>query len=77
MANMNNKVCLNHTSTPATSRCITCFKPLCDECIHINGNDHFCSVDCDLKNQRTSVNIEKLTTPKKPLFGKLISACPV
>ena len=26
MANMNNKVCLTHTDTPATSPCITCFR---------------------------------------------------
>jgi hypothetical protein len=72
MANMNNKVCLTHTDTPATSRCITCFRPLCDECIRVNGEDHFCSVECDAKNQKTSSNIENLATPKNHLLGKLI-----
>jgi hypothetical protein len=73
MANMNNKVCLNHTSVPATSRCTTCFKPICDECIHAEGSEHFCSQICIEKHKRTSENIELLKERKKPgLLGKVI-----
>jgi hypothetical protein len=46
MANMAGKVCLNHTSTPAVSRCETCFKPLCEDCILEVEGSHFCSEKC-------------------------------
>lgn len=43
---MDDKVCLRHPDRPATSRCTTCFTPLCDECIHIVAGQHFCSGKC-------------------------------
>jgi hypothetical protein len=46
MPNMGDKVCLNHTSVPAVSRCETCFKPLCEECILEIEGRHFCSEKC-------------------------------
>jgi hypothetical protein len=46
MANMAGKVCLNHTSVPAVSRCETCFKPLCEDCILEVEGSHFCSEKC-------------------------------
>ncbi len=46
MPKMGDKVCLNHTSIPAVSRCETCFKPLCDNCILEVEGRHFCSEKC-------------------------------
>jgi hypothetical protein len=76
MANMTGKVCLNHTNVPAVSRCETCFKPLCEECVLEVEGSHFCSEKCagdgidkkgriavlDSKNQksRTSAVITKI-----------------
>ncbi|MBT3377798.1 MAG: hypothetical protein HN742_40445 [Lentisphaerae bacterium] len=46
MAKMSGQVCLNHTDREAVTRCETCFKPLCEECI-LSANDvDFCSGDC-------------------------------
>lgn len=46
MPKMGDKVCLNHTSVPAVSRCETCFKPLCEDCILEVEGSHFCSEKC-------------------------------
>ena len=73
MPNMDNKVCLNHTSTPATSRCTTCFKPICDECILKEGSEDFCCQICIEKHKRTDENIQLLKSRKKSnLPGKII-----
>jgi hypothetical protein len=73
MPNMGDKVCLNHTSTPATSRCTTCFKPICDECIIAENDEDFCCQICLEKHKRTSENIEALERRKPSgLFKKII-----
>lgn len=36
-------VCLNHPDTPAVTRCVTCGKPLCENCI-VAGK--YCSDSC-------------------------------
>ena len=46
MADVKDQVCLNHTDRPAASRCETCFKPLCDDCIVETDGVHFCSSEC-------------------------------
>ena len=46
MANMGDKVCLNHTNVRAVTRCETCFRPLCAECIVEVDGRHFCSEKC-------------------------------
>ena len=39
-------VCLNHPDRPAVSRCTTCFKPICGECIERVHGEEFCSEQC-------------------------------
>lgn len=39
-------VCLNHTGREATTKCTTCFKPLCGECAIKNAGKNFCSQQC-------------------------------
>lgn len=39
-------VCLNHNNQPATTRCATCFKPLCPACVVRRGRQVFCSTQC-------------------------------
>jgi hypothetical protein len=46
MANMGDKVCLNHTNVRAVTRCETCFRPLCAECVVEADGRHFCSEKC-------------------------------
>ena len=62
---MGDKVCLNHTSIQATSRCTTCFKPICDSCIKAEGEEHFCSQICIEKHKITSENIQHLKQRRK------------
>ena len=46
MPNMAGKVCLNHANVPAVSRCETCSKPLCEDCILEVQGSHFCCERC-------------------------------
>ena len=73
MPDMGDKVCLNHTSVQAVSRCTTCFKPICQQCIVQDNQDDFCSQICLEKHKRTSENIELLKSRKSSgVVGKLI-----
>ncbi len=40
------QVCLNHTDRQAVTRCETCFKPICEECIVERDDVAFCSEKC-------------------------------
>ncbi len=39
-------ICLKHTDREATTRCTTCFKPLCAECALPGYDKVFCSDKC-------------------------------
>ena len=39
-------ICLTHTDREATTRCATCFKPLCAECAQTVEGNEFCSPKC-------------------------------
>lgn len=41
-----NSVCLNHPDQPAVTRCITCFKPICSQCVIDADGREFCSRQC-------------------------------
>lgn len=43
---MSGQVCLNHPEIPAVTRCETCFKPLCEDCILLENGVQFCSGTC-------------------------------
>ena len=60
-------VCLNHTDTPAVTRCAACGKPICEKCIIAGA---YCSAECqkkaDLAAGRTHQMMEgKARTDKK------------
>jgi len=57
-ANVSGQVCLNHPDRSATSRCETCFKPLCDECIQVEDGKHFCSDTCARNYRATAARID-------------------
>jgi B-box zinc finger len=40
------ELCLNHSDRPATTRCSSCHKPVCDECVVASGGGKFCSQAC-------------------------------
>lgn len=67
-------VCLNHTDTPAVTRCAACGKPICEKCI-VAGS--YCSSECqkkaDLAAGRTHQMMEgKARTDRKNNAVKII-----
>ena len=58
MAHAKDKVCLNHPQTSAVSRCVTCFKPLCSECVVKEHDLDFCSEACATNYSRTNESIK-------------------
>lgn len=70
MANLDGIVCLNHTGVQAASRCTTCMKPVCGQCIVEINNDHFCSQTCAENHIRTSAEISRFKSKQKSGFLK-------
>ncbi len=78
MANLEGIVCLNHSGTQAQSRCTTCIKPICGECIVEVNNDHFCSENCAENHIRTSAEISRFKSKQKSgVFKKLVYLRPL
>ena len=72
MANVEESVCLNHTSTPAVCRCTNCFKPICSECVNMVNHQRFCSEDCAENHIRTSADITRFKGKQKSGFLKKV-----
>lgn len=77
MPNMAGKVCLNHTNVPAVSKCETCSKPLCEDCILEVLGSHFCSERCagaglDKKERIAVLNSEILQSEGATIRSKVI-----
>ena len=69
-------VCLNHTDREATTRCVTCFKPLCYDCVVRRGRNVYCSRECLENHQRTSGSIsrfaaQELATQRRKLVRRI------
>ena len=54
MAGISESVCLNHPDTPAVTRCATCGKPICAECIVTRNGSHYCSTACAASAELTA-----------------------
>ena len=46
MAKISDSYCLNHPDTPATARCATCGKHVCEQCTVIKNGVSYCSDAC-------------------------------
>ncbi len=66
---MADSLCINHTSRPASNRCFTCHKPICDECAVKTSNGTFCSEDCQSKYLKFNATYQ--ASSKGGLFAKL------
>ena len=68
------KVCLNHTDRPAIARCLSCRKPVCEECVVESNGEQFCSVICRQGHETTNANMATYREQTKGggLFGLLI-----
>lgn len=65
MSNLEGKVCLNHTGIAAVARCISCMKPVCQECLVNVNSDNFCSDTCAENHIRTSADISRFKSKQK------------
>ena len=46
MADLSQSVCLNHPNTSAATRCASCGKPICSQCIVSRNGSDYCSDKC-------------------------------
>ena len=60
-----NSVCLNHPDRPAVSRCTTCFKPICGECIVRAHGEEFCSRQCADNYEGTRAGVAEYEEQEK------------
>ncbi len=65
MANMEEKVCPNHPEDTAVSRCASCFKPLCAQCIIKSNGDDFCSDQCATNFSQSKEHFAEVTKRDK------------
>lgn len=61
------KQCVVCNDRKATLRCISCHKPICDDCAFKNTNGAFCSRDCSADYE----SFKKTKTPEKGKGGVL------
>ena len=57
-------VCLNHPNTHAVTRCATCSKPICQECIVKHGGVSYCSTLCRDNAVRTGAMVDDVQKRK-------------
>jgi hypothetical protein len=62
-------VCVNHPGRAATSRCSSCHKPICDDCIVKSEGAVFCSQACQENAARFAKNFRPEMGPG--FFGNL------
>jgi len=65
MPNVEDKVCPNHPEVAAVSRCASCFKPLCSDCIIKQGSNDFCSDQCASNFSATNKHFNALNEREK------------
>jgi len=70
-------VCPNHPNRRSVSRCVCCFKPLCEACIKVEEELDFCSKACAAKHFATSKTMsahaeKERRNARKRLVKKLI-----
>ena len=60
-------VCLNHPEVEATTKCTTCFKPLCQECVVRRERHAYCSQQCLENHLRTSGNVSRVVARERAI----------
>lgn len=58
---MDDKVCRFHPDRQAVTRCTTCFKPLCPDCVLVAEGQDFCSRECADNCASHQARIEEFT----------------
>lgn len=68
MADLSGSVCLNHPDTPAVTRCASCSKPICKQCIVSRNGSNYCSETC-AKNAAETVGQVNRTLEERRRTG--------
>jgi len=69
MAKGSESYCVNHQDRPATTRCKTCSKPVCRDCVVRTNEGMFCSDVCAEQAKRFSDKLqlsEEVSAASKP-----------
>ena len=72
------RVCINHPDREADTKCIACFKPICNDCIVSYGGQDYCSENCRDQALKTTANIsdfqakERLSAKKRAIKKMII-----
>ena len=56
-------ICVNHPNREATSRCSSCHKPICGDCIVKAGDAVYCSQTCQQNAERFAKNFKPASGP--------------
>ncbi len=59
--------CLKHQGRPATKRCVSCLKPLCDECSQAYADGIYCGETCHVAAQEASQRAAVIAQSDKEL----------
>ncbi|MCA9775991.1 MAG: hypothetical protein KC800_04715 [Candidatus Eremiobacteraeota bacterium] len=59
--------CLNHPGIAATKRCVSCLKPLCNNCHQLYAEGIFCSDQCHELALKAAENAAVLAADEKAL----------
>ena len=62
---MDDRVCPNHPQVRAVSRCASCFKPLCTDCVVKNDGNDFCSNQCSQNFTTTNIHFNEFNEREK------------
>lgn len=65
MAKISDSVCLNHPDTPAVTRCATCGKPVCKNCIVNKNGSNYCSQVCADNAQKSAGRVSEVMESRK------------
>lgn len=69
---MSVKLCINHTDREAESKCISCFKPICNECIIRYKSQDYCSDQCAEGAEQTGAKIDEISSGQHRIRKKRI-----
>lgn len=62
--------CLRHQERPATNRCKSCLKPICDECTYTTPEGKFCSDECHKNDISSGERLARLKADEAALAAE-------
>jgi hypothetical protein len=62
--------CLRHQERPATNRCKSCLKPICDECTYTTPEGKFCGDQCHQNDISSAEKMARLKADEAALAAE-------